>query len=156
MSCIDSTSCGFLTQKQVFCYQCTLDGSNALCFDGSALVFLLFKTFRKNIVDSINILPELSGQLAVAQRLAETLVFRTNGGMVFTIEIGESILPSTQSQLGAKVSQISPTLNHLGIVQNESRDSVIEDAQKMIFESIQKNSAVPSPHMSIPGDKAFA
>ena len=107
-------------------------------------------------MDSIKISNELSQKLAVAQRLSDTLVFRTNDGLVFSIELGESILPDSMNQIGAKVSQIAPVQKHIGIVQGDQTiDVVLDEAQRMILTAIDERSAMPRPHISV-SSKAIA
>lgn len=107
-------------------------------------------------MESIKISNELSQKLAVAQRLSDTLVFRTKDGLVFSIEVGESILSDSINQVGAKVSQIAPIQKHIGIVQGEQNiGEVLDEAQKMILMAIEERSAMPKPHLSVP-NKAIA
>jgi hypothetical protein len=88
---------------------------------------------------SFEILPALSSQIDNAQRIVETLVLRTNGGTVFTIEIGEPLTGA--SSLGAKVTQVSNPSRHLGICIGETIEQVFTAAQELIATAIAEGLA---------------
>lgn len=104
---------------------------------------------------SFEMLPSLSGKLALAHRVLETIVLRTSEGAVFTISIGKSILPGDRSPIGAKVTLLSNPDIHIGICLGETPEQVCIAAQQMVEKTMQqgeavpKKSLVPKPHISL-------
>ena len=86
---------------------------------------------------SIEILPALAAQLENANRIVETLVFRTTHNMVFTIEIGESMLTDTPTKYGAKVTRIASPPQHLGVCHADSIELVRGLAQERILQTLE-------------------
>ena len=90
---------------------------------------------------SIEILPALAAQLENANRIIETLVFRTAHNMVFTIEIGESMLPESPSKYGAKVTRIASPPQHLGVCHADSIELVSGLAQERILQTLEHDTS---------------
>ena len=96
------------------------------------------------------ILPSLSGQLASAHRIVETVVLRVNQGAVFTIDIGEPLLAN--STMGAKVTLLTNPPTHIGVCEGSSIEKIWEAAQGLITNAISQGiltnttSQVPKPH----------
>ena len=99
-------------------------------------------------MSSIQLLSELESQLAVAQIVDEKLVFRTQSGNVYTVEIGHSLINSSEGEIGAKVTLENSTPTHVGIVQGEKIDDVRIQAQKMIIAHAANLSPIAAPHIA--------
>ena len=59
---------------------------------------------------SLTISDTLSSELTIAHQIVETVVLRTAGGAIFTIEIGQALSPEIGPAYGAKVTHQERTL----------------------------------------------
>ena len=64
---------------------------------------------------AVGILSSLRPQLANAHRIIETVVVRSQAGAIYTISVGESLLPDAPNILGAKVTLLGNMDKHIGI-----------------------------------------
>ncbi|HTN77484.1 MAG TPA: hypothetical protein VL096_19630 [Pirellulaceae bacterium] len=87
----------------------------------------------------------LAKHLIVAHRIVETIVLRSRGGEVFTVEIGTALQPKTGPAYGAKVTQVSPAPGHIAVCLAPSIDEVFELAQQHIVEAIEELQAEAKP-----------
>lgn len=103
---------------------------------------------------SITILPSLSTKLSNAHQILETVVLRTNEGAVFTIEIGNSVLPCETNSIEAKVTLMTNPQTHIGICEGDTVEQVSTAAQELIANAISSGMAaasqpaIPKPHLS--------
>jgi len=103
---------------------------------------------------SLKILSSLSARLSDVYQIIETLVFRTNEGAIFTVEIGESALSENGNTLGAKVTLKTNPETHIGVCEGKTIEQVSTAAQQLISEAILSGRAVapqstiPKPHIA--------
>jgi len=103
---------------------------------------------------SLKILSSLSASLSNVYQILETIVFRTNEGAIFTVEIGESAMTSEGNTLGAKVTLKTIPEMHIGICEGKTIEQVSTAAQELISSAILSGKAIapqasiPKPHIS--------
>lgn len=84
---------------------------------------------------NVHIVSHLASELDGAYRILETLVLRTKGGQVFTIEAGESLFNASHP-FGAKVTLASENNEHIGVCQGATMEHVVSAAQQMVSRAI--------------------
>jgi hypothetical protein len=87
---------------------------------------------------NVHILSHLASELDGAYRVLETLVLRTKGGQVFTIEAGESLFNASHP-FAAKVTLASENNDHIGISQGATLEHVLSAAQQMVSRAISES-----------------
>jgi hypothetical protein len=103
---------------------------------------------------SFDVHASLVDELTVAHRIIETFVMRSKSGAVFTIAVGENLLPESGATYGAKITQWGEPETHLGICEGPSLEKVCDAAQKVIARAIQSGAArptLPRPHLKHAG-----
>ena len=98
---------------------------------------------------SLKILSSLSEKLSNVYQILETIVFRTNEGAIFTVEIGESAIKHEGNTLGAKVTLKATPEVHIGTCEGKTIEQVSLAAQELISAAILSDNAA-APHSSIP------
>ena len=97
---------------------------------------------------SIQILSSIRPKLKDVHRVLETIVMRTNQDEVYTIDVGQSLLPDRSATIGAKVTRLTEKgLTTIGQCEGPNVVAVLDAAQQLIAKAIVgvPKDAVPNP-----------